>query len=196
LGLALGVLIQTGCNQGQVEAKPAANAVTVPEGTPLSVRTTSALSTNTQQPGQAFTATLEQSVLLDGVEIAARGAQVEGRIVNSDKGGRVKGVATLTVRLTGLHTADDQLIGISTSTVTQSARTTKGRDAVEILAGSGIGAAIGAIAGGGRGAGIGAAAGGGAGTGLVLATRGEPAVIPGETVLNFELRAPVTISRR
>jgi hypothetical protein len=73
------------------------------------------------------------------------------------------------------------------------ARATKGRDAMKIGIGSGVGAAIGAIAGGGMGAAIGAAAGGGAGTGVVLATRGAPAVIPSESVLHFALRSPITV---
>ncbi len=42
----------------------------------------------------------------------------------------------------------------------------------------------------------GAATGAGAGTGVVLATRGEAAVIASETVLDFELRFPVTVTER
>lgn len=38
--------------------------------------------------------------------------------------------------------------------------------------------------------GLGAAAGAGAGTGVALATRGDPAVIPSETVLNFKAQGP------
>jgi hypothetical protein len=67
---------------------------------------------------------------------------------------------------------------------------------MKIGIGAGIGAAIGAIAGGGKGAAIGAGAGGGAGTGLVLATRGDPAVIPGESQLTFRLQGPITVTKR
>jgi len=168
-------------------------AVVLPEGTLLAVRTISTLSTNVQEAGQKFTASLSQPVLLAGREIVARGAQVEGTIVDADKGGRVKGVAGLTVRLTGLQVGG-QFVDISTNTVTRNARTTKKTDAVKIAVGSGVGAAIGAIAGGGKGAAIGAAAGGGAGSGVVLATRGEPAAIASETLLNFELQAPLTVA--
>lgn len=177
-----------------LQAKPAAIRLTLPGGTPLVVRTTTALSTNTQQAGQTLIAHLEQPLMLDGREIFARGAEVEGRIVESDKGGRVKGRATLAVRMTRLHTADGQAVEISTSTIRREAHATKRKDAAKIGIGGGIGAAIGAIAGGGRGAAIGAAAGGGAGTGVVLATHGDPAVIPSETVLHFALRGPVTIA--
>src|SRR6266511_178751 len=53
-----------------------------------------------------------------------------------------------------------------------------------------------AIAGGGKGAAIGAGAGGGAGTGLVLATRGDPAVVPSESKLTFRLQGPITVTKR
>ena len=141
-----------------------------------------------------FTVHLEQPLVHGGREIAPKGAEVEGKIVEADKGGRVEGRASLAVQLTKLHTAGGQVVEILTSTITREANATKGKDAVKIGIGSGVGAAIGAIAGGGKGAAIGAAAGAGAGTGVVLATRGAPAVIPSETVLNFELRAPVTVT--
>ncbi|MFN0172697.1 MAG: hypothetical protein ACKV22_40475 [Bryobacteraceae bacterium] len=175
-------------------AKLPANPVILPVGAPLVVRTTTALSSNTQQAGQTFTAHLEQPLVLNGREIVPKGAQVEGKVVESDKGGRVKGRATLSVRLTRLHTASGRDVEISTSTITRVAKATKRQDALKIGVGSGIGAAIGAIAGGGRGAAIGAGAGAGAGTGVVLATHGRPAVIPSETLLHFALRASVTVA--
>ena len=55
---------------------------------------------------------------------------------------------------------------------------------------------FGAIVGGKKGAGIGAATGAGAGTGVVLATRGDPAVYPSETVITFKLRAPITVTEK
>jgi hypothetical protein len=188
---------KTGARGGASSAartvKPPAHTVTLPEGTPLAVRTTTALSTHTHEAGQTFTAHLQQPLLYGGREIAPKGAEVEGQIVEADKGGRVKDRASLAVRLTRLHTAGGQ-VGISTSTIRREAKSTKGQDAAKIGIGSGVGAAIGAIAGGGRGAAIGGAAGAGAGTGVVLATRGDPAVIPSETVLSFELRSPVTVA--
>jgi hypothetical protein len=184
------IFIQSGCSMES--ATTSAQAVTLPAGTSLVVRTSSMLSTKTQEAGQTFTASLEQPLLHDGREIASKGARVEGKIVTADDGGRVKGVASLTVRLTGVQTSG-QLLDISTNTVTRNARTTKRKDAAEIAIGAGVGAAIGALAGGGKGAAIGAAAGGGAGSGVVLATHGEPAEIPSETLLTFELRTPATV---
>jgi hypothetical protein len=172
-----------------------ASTLTLPEGTSLTVRTTVALSTNSQQAGQTFSANLEEPLVYDGREIAPKGAKVEGKIVQADKGGRVKDRASLSVQLTGLHTTGGNFVEISTNSISREAKATKGKDATKIGIGSGIGAAVGAIAGGGKGAAIGAAAGAGAGTGVVLATTGDPAVIPSETVLVFELRSPALVSQ-
>ena len=185
--LSLSVLVLSGCSTE--------SAVIVPEGTALVVRTTSVLSTETMESGQTFTASLAQPWLQDGREIAAKGSRVEGKLVNADDGGRVKGVASVSVRMTGVQ-IDGQLVDLSTNTVTQNARTTKTKDATEIAIGAGVGAAIGAFTGGGKGAAIGAAAGGAAWTGLVLATHGAPAIIPSETLLTFKLTAPVSIVKR
>lgn len=176
-------------------ARPPSVSVTLPGGTPLVVRTTTALSTSTQVAGQPFTAHLEQPLVLGSREIAARGAEVEGRIVESDKGGRVKGVATIAVQMTRLYTSGGHVVDISTDAITRDANATKGKDATKIGIGSGVGAAIGGIVGGGKGAAIGAAAGAGAGTGTVLGTHGDAAVIPSESVLHFTLRAPLTVAQ-
>jgi len=166
--------------------------VIIPQGTPIKIRTDSALSTKTATSGETFTATLTAPLVVDGKEVAPAGARVQGKVVNSDEGGRVKGVASISVRLTSIHVGNRD-VAITTGTVARQARTTKKKDAVKVGIGAGIGAAIGAIAGGGQGAAIGAGAGGAAGTGVVLATHGEPAVIPAEAVLTFKLTTPVTV---
>jgi hypothetical protein len=166
--------------------------VTLSQGTPIKVRTQTSLSTKSTKAGEAFTATLADPIVVDGKVIAPRGSMVEGRVVNSDPGGRVKGVASIAVRLTQIRVGGRE-IAINTGTVAHKAHTTKRKDAAEVGIGAGLGAAIGAIAGGGQGAAIGAASGGAAGTGLVLATRGEAAVIPAESVLTFKLTVPVTV---
>lgn len=180
--------------RGSGAVRPVERSIVLPTGTLLVVRTTNTLSTKNQQAGQSFAANLEQPLILNGREYAAKGADVEGRIVDSDEGGRVKGVATLTVQLTKLRLANGREIDISTRSIARSANSTKKKDAAKIGIGSGIGAAIGAIAGGGKGAAIGAAAGAGGGTGVVLATHGDAAVIPSESVLHFTLNAPSDIA--
>lgn len=175
---------------------PQPRTVTLAEGTGLRIRTTSALSTDSHHAGEGFMATLEEPLVEGNWVIAPKGATVEGWIVEADKGGRVQGVAHLAIQLARFHTADGQTVEIATNSLAVEAESTKAKDATKIAIGTGIGAAIGAIAGGGKGAGIGAATGSGAGTGAVLATRGDAAVIESETVLDFELLSPVTITER
>ncbi|MFN7934570.1 MAG: hypothetical protein U0R19_14660 [Bryobacteraceae bacterium] len=162
-------------------------------GTNIRVRSTTALSTKNNAAGDAFHGSLDAPLTVDGKVVAEKGARVQGVVANSDPGGRVKGVASISVRLTSIET-DKGPVAVRTSTVTHQARTTKKNDAIKVGIGSGIGAAIGAIAGGGKGAAIGAGAGAGAGTGVVLATRGEPAVVPAESVLSFRLTDSVKLN--
>ena len=147
-------------------------------------------------PGDTFIATLDQELVVDGFVIAERGARVEGRVLASGRGGKLKGVAGLAVELTRLLTSDGQNVAIQTDSFERRAEPTRRRDAEIVGAGAAIGAVIGAVAGGGKGAAIGAGVGGGAGAGEVLLTRGDAARLPSETRISFRLRAPVTLTER
>ncbi|MGH9755573.1 MAG: hypothetical protein ACREA2_22560 [Blastocatellia bacterium] len=177
-------------------AAPAPRVFTIRAGTSITISTANDLSTKTNKDGDRFTASLARPIVDGDWVIAKRGASVDGVIVNSDPGGRVKGRASMTVKLSRLQLADGRTVDLSTSSYTKEAKGTKKKDALKIGVGAGVGAAIGAIAGGGKGAAIGAGAGGGAGTGYVLATRGDPAVIPSESQLTFRLQAPITVTKR
>jgi hypothetical protein len=142
--------------------------------------------------GDAFSAILDVPISVDDWVVAAPGSRVDGRIVEVDKGGRVKGEANLSIELTSLTLGDGRKIDIVTSPISTAAEKKKGQDAKRIGIAGGAGAAVGAIAGGGKGAAIGALVGAGAGT----AMRGEAAEIPAETVVAFELRSPVTIQEK
>lgn len=175
---------------------PPPRKVTLAVGTLLPVRLVEGLSTERNQPGDTFTATLTDPLVADGFVIAERGARLEGRVLTSEKAGRVKGVSELAIQLTKLSTSDGQHIPILTDPFQKAGPKTVGKDAAKVGVASGIGAAIGAIAGGGKGAGLGAIIGGAAGTGGVMATRGEPATLPTETRISFRLSQPVTITEK
>ena len=167
--------------------------VTLNAGTLIPVRLVDGLTTERNMPGDTFTATLDKPLVVDGFIIAERGARVEGRVVSTDPGGRVRGLAALAVELTRLHTADGQQVAIRTDSFERHAEQTQKDDAMKVGAGAAIGAAIGAIAGGGKGAAIGAGVGGAAGAGDVLMTRGKAVALPSETRINFRLSTPVTV---
>jgi hypothetical protein len=175
---------------------PQPRTVTLSAGTLLPVRLGETLTSEKNKEGDSFTATLDKPLVIDGAVVAERGARLEGRVVEADRAGKVRGVAHLAIELVRLTTADGQRIKIRTEAFHKDGQAERGRDAAKIGAGAAIGAAIGAIAGGGRGAAIGAGVGGAAGTGTVLATRGQPAELPVETRISFRVNDPVTITER
>jgi hypothetical protein len=170
--------------------------VTIPSGTLLTVRLDQGISTETNQSGDSFRATLDQPLVIDGNVIAERGARVEGRVAEVDPGGRVRGTARLSLELVRLNTADGQRLKLQTESFAKQAEQSKTRDAAKVGAAAGIGAAIGAIAGGGKGAAVGAVVGGAAGTGGVMATRGQAAEIRSETRMTFKLTEAITVTER
>ncbi len=172
------------------------HSVTIPAGTLISVRLAETLSTEKNQPGDAFSATLDQPLVIDGFAIAERGARIRGKVLEADRAGRIKGVAMLAVALTSLHTADGQDIELATERFVKEGPTSKGDDAKKVGVGAALGAAIGAIAGGGKGAAIGAGVGGAAGAGTVAATRGKASELPVETRMSFRLQEAIKVTER
>jgi hypothetical protein len=162
----------------------------------LPVRLVDGLSSERNAPGDAFLATLDKELVVDGFVIAERGARVEGRVVASGPGSRMKGVAGIAVELTRLHTSDGQSVAIQTDSFERHAEPARSEDAEKVAAGAVIGAVVGGMAGGGKGAAIGAGVGGGAGAGDVMLTRGKPATLPSETRISFRLRAALTLTEQ
>lgn len=170
--------------------------VTLKPGTLLQVRLGERLASDRNVAGDAFFATLDQPLVVDGFVIAERGARVMGRVADVVEAGRVQGTASIALELESLTASGGQKIALRTARFVRKGDTSKKADAARAGLGAAIGAAIGAAAGGGKGAAIGAAAGATAGTGVVLATRGKAAVLETETRLSFRLDEPVTITER
>jgi hypothetical protein len=199
--LACGALWTAACSKPAQDptASPAAPAprpprtFTLASGKVLAVQTSYALSTNTQAAGEKFQATLAEPIVEGDWVVAKEGAEVEGLVVVSDKGGKVQGRAELEVTITAITLTDNQRVPVTTALAVSQAKSGKKKDAGTLAITTGVGLAIGAIAGGGKGAAIGAAAGGAGGTALVLGTRGGPAQIPARTVLHFRVTKPVEI---
>jgi len=176
-----------------IPSAPPANQVTLKAGMLIAVRTGEGLSSQRNSPGDGFTATLDQPLVVDGWVIAEKGARLEGKVVET---GRGKGQPSLVVALTQLRTSDGQRVPIETDTYARHGQAGNGETAEKVVAGTVIGAVIGAIAGGGKGAAIGAGAGTAAGGGVAAATRSKPAVLPAETLIHFRLKNAVTIAER
>jgi hypothetical protein len=177
-------------------ARPAnlPDALTIPAGTVIQVRTSDWLSSDRNKPGDEFIATLAQPIVVDGWVVMRRNQNIVGHVTDAKRAGRVKGVSRLQLDLSQLTLVDGQLLPVQTTLLNASAGTSNGRDAAAIGLTTGTGAAIGAAAAGGPGAAIGAGAGFVASVAGVLLTRGKPTIIPPEDVLTFRLESPVTIS--
>ncbi len=175
---------------------PPPRQVTLTAGTLIPVRTVEGLSSDRNQAGDGFTATLDAPLIVNGLVIAERGAHLEGKVVQADRAGRVKGVSDLSIELTQLTTSDGQHVPIETERFIKHGPTSKGEDAAKIGGGAALGAIIGAVAGGGAGAAIGTAVGGAAGAGTVMGTRGKAVAIAPETRISFRLKNTITLTER
>jgi len=175
---------------------PPPKQATLKAGMLVAVRLIETISSDKNHPGDTFTGTLDAPLVVDGLVLAERGARVEGKIVESQQAGRIKGLSSIALQLTRLSLSDGQHVEITTDSFTKMGPQSRTEDAEKIGGGAALGAIIGAIAGGGKGAAIGAGVGGAAGTGTVAATRGKPAVLPSETKISFRINNSVTVTER
>ncbi|MDQ6676959.1 MAG: hypothetical protein M3Z09_06660 [Acidobacteriota bacterium] len=183
-----------GAYQAQAPLRaPGPAEFTIPPGTWITARVEQPISSDHNQPGDSFMATLEQPIVVNGLVVARRGQSVSGRVADVLKAGRVKGTSRLGLELTELGLADGQQVPVKTQLIERRGETSVGRDVGALGVTTGLGAAIGAAAGGGLGAAIGAAAGAAVGTTGVLVTRGRETVVFPEQVLTFRLETPVQI---
>jgi hypothetical protein len=177
-------------------SKPVQLQVTLQQGTQISVRLDQALASDHLSAGDTFQASLAEPLVVDGYIIAERGSRVSGRVVDSQKAGRLSGTSALGLSLSSIQTADGQKVPISTEPWVKQGNSSRNQDVAKIGGGAALGAIIGAIAGGGKGAAIGAGVGGVAGTGAAAATSGKPVIIASETVIRFRLTSRVKITER
>jgi hypothetical protein len=168
-------------------------ALTIKPGTFVTVRVDQEISSDHNQQGDVFNASLTQPIVVDGVVVAQRGQSVMGRVAEAVKAGRAAGTSHLALQLTGLTLADGTQANVQSQLVTRNGGTSVGRDVGAVATTTAVGAGIGAAADWGRGAAIGAGAGATAGIIGVLLTRGHPTVVYPETLLTFRVDTPVNV---
>lgn len=172
---------------------PAPRKITIPSGTTIAVRLVDAVSSETAQPGESFRATLDSPLASEGDVAVPAGYNVEGHIVDVKSAGKFAGQSLLVLQLDRISVGG-RSYSIQTDQYKRQGSSRGKNTAEKVGAGAAIGAIIGGIAGGGKGAGIGAAAGGGLGGGVQAATKGQQIKLPTETVLNFTLQSPLTVT--
>jgi len=167
--------------------------LTVPAGTSILVRMIDSVDSDKNHVGDRFRASLEQDLTVDGVVVARRGADIYGRLAEAKEAGHFEGKSQLKLELTDiLINSRPQPIMSGDYQVSGSSR---GADtAKKVGVGAVAGTLIGALAGGGKGAAIGAGVGAGAGAAVQVMTKGEQVHVPSETLLDFRVAQPFTVT--
>jgi hypothetical protein len=172
----------------------AQTAIVLPAGTAIHVRTIDSIDIDSARQGAKFKASLADPVMSHGgAVLIPRGAPVQLSAAGVNKSGRLKGRDRIDLKVDSI-TFNGRTRPV-VSSVAESKGTRKGRRALRNSGiGAGAGAIVGGIVGGGAGAAIGALAGGGGGAAVSAATGGKHLTIPPETVLSFQLQAPLRVN--
>jgi hypothetical protein len=167
---------------------------TLPAGQPIMIRMIDGVDSSKNHVGDIFHASLETDLNVNGVLVARKGSDVYGRLASADQGGKFSGKSELQLELTRM-VIDGREYPLVSSDYNLQGKGRGGDTAKKVGGGAVLGAIIGGIAGGGKGAAIGAAAGGGTGAGVQILTKGQQVKVPSETLLEFRLQQPVTVTR-
>ncbi|HWR15255.1 MAG TPA: BON domain-containing protein [Terriglobales bacterium] len=174
-------------------AKPKPTTVTIPDGTEISIRLLDPLDSEKNQVGDRFRGTLAHSITVGDQLAIPSGADVMGRIVDVKDAGHFSGKSVLAVELTNVSMGGKNY-EVRTEEWRREGAARGKNTAAKVGGGAAVGAIIGAIAGGGKGAAIGSVIGAGAGTGAQAVTKGQQIRLPSETVMNFRLTNPLTVT--
>ena len=168
-------------------------AITIPAGQSILVRMIDGVDSSKNHVGDVFHASLETDLTVGDTLVARKGTDVYGRLAEAQKSGNFSGRSELQLELTRL-VIDGHDYPIVSSDYTLQGKGQGSSTAKKVGGGAAVGAIIGAIAGGGKGAAIGAAAGGATGGAVQVLTKGAQVKIPSETLLEFRLQQPVSVT--
>jgi hypothetical protein len=158
-------------------AAPAPPPLVLTQGSKLTLRFESALSSETSRAGDSVTARVESATDPAGRVALPGGTVLRGRVVDARQAGRVKGRARVSVDFDRI-VVRGRTHELDATAITVEAPDDHGRDAKIVGGSAAAGAIIGAIKDGKEGFAKGALIGGAAGTGGVLLTRGRDIQIP------------------
>ena len=159
-------------------------AITIPAGTPIEVRTINEINSKRAVVGEQFRASVADPVVVGNRVVIPRGAEATVQLLRTASGNYGVKLHKITV--------DGRRYDVASSSAELKPASKRGKAVTRGLGGAGVGAAIGGIAGGGKGLGIGALTGGTLGAASTM-VGGKKVEVPPETLLSFELRAPVPI---
>ena len=175
-------------------ASAAANGVvTIPAGQSILIRMIDGVDSSKNHVGDVFHASLETDLTVGDTLVARKGTDVYGRLAYAQEAGHIKGSSELQLELTRIVIGGKDYPVVSSDYTLQGKG--RGKNTAEKVGGGAVlGAIIGGLAGGGKGAAIGAGVGSAAGAGVQVLTKGEQVKIPSETLLEFRLQQPVSVT--
>ena len=173
---------------------PAPRKLIIDQGTQVTVRLLDPIDSEKNQTGDTFHATLNATLTSDGEEAVPAGTELTGHLVSVKSAGKFAGQSEVVLQLDSLKSGSETY-DLQTDQYKKTGSSRGKNTAEKVGGGAVIGSIIGAIAGGGKGAAIGGAAGAGVGGGVQAATKAQQIKLPSETVLNFTLQAPITVTQ-
>jgi hypothetical protein len=179
-------------HHGYVYAAPG-TPVTLPAGEPILVRMIDSVDSKQNVVGDVFKASLETDLAVNNVLVARRGSDVYVRLAYTKETRGLSGSSELQLELSRII-IDGREFPVVSGEYTMKGKGRGGDTAKKVGGGAIVGAIIGGVAGGGTGAAIGAGVGGAAGAGAEILTRGRAVRVPTETLLEFRLDQPVTVT--
>jgi hypothetical protein len=167
--------------------------IIVPYGTVVSVRLTESLSSDLNEKGDAFLASLASPILVGDRVVIPEGAGIKGRVVAVQSAGRFSGRPAMIIEVTRLA-YNGNSYDLRSNQYSKEGPSRNVRSAATIGGSAGLGAILGGILGGGKGAAIGAMIGAGAGTGVQAAGKAAVVELPAESTLTFRLQTALTVT--
>lgn len=161
--------------------------VSIPAGTPLTIRIDQNIGVKHSRAGDRFTGEIVDPVVAgDNSVLVPKGALVGGIVDVSHRRGHFKGRSLLELRLTSL-TMNGTQYPLTTRDLAESKKGKGRRSAAMIGGGAGLGMLVGGVATGGVGLVVGGLVGGGAGTAAAGLTGNRDLDIPAESIVHFKL---------
>jgi hypothetical protein len=219
LGLLAPLTLETACSKGteaektsesaRAEKRPAADdpgfierfmppktrQIVVAEGTKITVRLTSSVSSQSSSVGDAVTGVVGEDVVVGKSVVIPAGSTLIGSVTAVHRQPKIGGRASLAFVFDHLETTDGKSYPIE-AMFARTGPSETAKDTTTIVAGAVIGAVAGHQIDDDRGSTVGGLAGAGIGTAIAASTKGQPIVLPEQTVLRLTMRVPVSVEVR